>query len=363
MPDSIDILLISPGTTAGWRDADAALAAAIERAGASVAVAKPTLRIARHARRGVLATDLAESLASRRATDRALTHWRPRAFVFSTVQAAMLQPRGRIARAAIRFDAPPSLNRHGVGAGLLHRLGKRALRHARVLLPYGLEPSPLLDLPRGATTVALPFPLDVPPGLPIAQAAEGGVARPAYVLSYAGNPAKKGLDVIVRAWGAADRDNLRLIVTGIEPRQARDFLRKRGVPEPGQIEWVGLVSSERYRKLLAGAAAFVSASRYEDYGQAQLEALAAGTLLVSSPSDGPYEALQLAHELAGGLLANEPGPAALAGALEAALAMPEDRRAKYRAQAAELVAPYSAQELEGRIREQVLPLLLANEVD
>jgi glycosyltransferase involved in cell wall biosynthesis len=102
----------------------------------------------------------------------------------------------------------------------------------------------------------------------------------------------------------------------------------------------------------------MSASRYEDYGQAQLEALAAGALLVTAPSEGPYEALRLARRLDGRLVASQSDPSAMAAALEAALALPPEQRASYRARAAELVAPHSTQELEKRLREQVLPALM-----
>ena len=52
-----------------------------------------------------------------------------------------------------------------------------------------------------------------------------------------------------------------------------------------------------YRALLRRARVFVTAPRREDYGIAQLEALADGCMLVTTPSPGPYAALPLAREL------------------------------------------------------------------
>ena len=58
----------------------------------------------------------------------------------------------------------------------------------------------------------------------------------------------------------------------------------------------------------------MSASRYEDYGLAQLEALAAGLVLVTVPASGPYQALGLARELEPRLVARDDSPQALADA-------------------------------------------------
>ena len=52
-----------------------------------------------------------------------------------------------------------------------------------------------------------------------------------------------------------------------------------------------------YRALLRRARVFVAAPRREDYGIAQLEALADGCVLVTTAAPGPYAALPLAREL------------------------------------------------------------------
>ena len=59
-----------------------------------------------------------------------------------------------------------------------------------------------------------------------------------------------------------------------------------------------MVPREEWLATVARSRAFVNASRWEDYGIAQFEALAAGTPVVSVPSPGQFEALPLLRELA-----------------------------------------------------------------
>ena len=168
---------------------------------------------------------------------------------------------------------------------------------------------------------------------------------------YAGNPQKKGLDTIAAAWNRLSPSPA-LVVTGIDGAAGRRFLAERRVSEPEDVEWAGIVSPERFRELTASAELFVSASRFEDYGLAQLEALADGALLVTTQSEGPYEALPIARQLDGRLVSND-----LAAAIRAAQATTEAERESYRARAAELLKPHSRQELRRRVEEQLLPLL------
>jgi glycosyltransferase involved in cell wall biosynthesis len=349
---AIDVLLVSPGTTAGWRRADDELARAIEELGPSVAVCSSDYRVARHLRRTMLLTDLAEATAMRRATTSALRRWRPRAIVYSSSQATMLQPTGRLRQpTAVRFDAPAALNRRGVGSELLRRLERRALGAARLLLPIGVTPHEQVRTALDIDTpmVALPIPIDAP---------NGGADRERIVLAYAGNPEKKGLDLMVRAWAGAAPGGRRLVITGISAQAGRRFLRGLGVEEPSGIEWAGFVEPERYRALGERAELFLAASRYEDYGLAQLEALARGALLVTVPSEGPYEALGHARELDRRLVAEELSATALARALEAGFGLSAEERSAYRERARALLRPYSRETLKQRLADQVLPLLL-----
>jgi glycosyltransferase involved in cell wall biosynthesis len=351
MKAAVDILLVSPGTTAGWRKADAQLVDLLESENLTVAVATSEFKIARHLRRTVPMTDLAEAAAMRRATTQALRAYEPRAILFSGSQTAMLQPRSRVARAGIRFDALAADNRPGRANTIQHLLERRALRRARALLPWGLDPARRMPerLLRTNGVVALPVPV----------VARGDVPDPKdpIVVCYAGNPHKKGLDLIAAAWPDIDVEDRRLMVTGIDADRGRAFLRSRDITEPPGLEWTGHLSEDAHRELQSRAEIFLSASRFEDYGIAQLEAPGMGALLVTTPSAGPYEVLPLARRLEPALVARDSSPDALSLALRAALEMPEPARRDYRARAAELLAPYSVEELRRRVREQVLPLL------
>jgi glycosyltransferase involved in cell wall biosynthesis len=345
---TVDVLLVSPGTTTGWRRIDAHAAQTLRAAGLSVAVASTDFRLARHLRRTVPLTDLAEAAAMRRATTQALREYEPRAILFSGVQSVLLQPRARLRIGAVRFDSLTTENRPGRANCAQHLLERRALRRMAALLPAGLgRPAPGPGLP---PMVALPFPVTVPGAV--------SAERDALVVAYAGNPDKKGLDVIVQAWAAAAPGAHRLVITGIEAHEGREFLQERSVAEPPGIEWAGRLDPAEHLALVARAQAYLSASRFEDYGIAQLEALAHGTPLVTTPSAGGYEALPLARQLEPALVARDASPQSLATALRAALEMPAAARAAYAARAGELAAPYSEAEVRRRLEQDVIPLLL-----
>jgi hypothetical protein len=264
----------------------------------------------------------------------------------------MLQPRRRLAGAtAVRFDEPAATNRTGFGAGLLHALERRSLGRVRLLLPHGVEPSAEAQVLRlDPPMVALPIGVDV--------SERPWTARERTAVLYAGNPRKKGLDLAAAAWAKAAPPGWRLLVTGIDPEAGRRYLARSGVAEPDTVEWPGVVTPLRFRELVESASVFVSASRHEDYGLAPLEALGAGTTLVTLPAGGPYPALALARAIDPRLAAMEVSAAALAGALEVALALSDDERGRNAARARELLRPHSRDELRRRLEEQVLPMLL-----
>jgi glycosyltransferase involved in cell wall biosynthesis len=354
LSEAIDVLQVSPGTTPGWRRADAELRRAFEELGLRVESCTSDYRVARHLRRTVLLTDLVEAVAMRRATTSALRRFSPRAIVYSSPQAVMLQPAERLRGAtAVRFDVPAAFNRRGAGSSVLHALERRALRRVRLLLPIALELGDL-QRPPGVTTPAVALPI------PIARSQEPRDERERAVLFYAGNPEKKGLDVAVRAWSLVTDEGWRLRVTGLDPNAGRRFLARRGVPEPAGMDWAGVLEPNRYRQLLGRAALFLSASRYEDYGLAQLESLAAGTVLVTTASDGPYEALRLQRELDPRLVAPEPTPEALAGTLRLAMSLSDEEHVSYRRRAREHLIPYSDEAVKERLQEEVVPALLGS---
>jgi glycosyltransferase involved in cell wall biosynthesis len=353
VPDrnAIDVLLVSPGTTAGWRRADRELVSVLAELGVKAATCTSDYGIARHFRRSVLTTDLAEAAAIRHATTRALERHQPRAIIYSSPQAAMLQPRSRLENAAIRFDLPAAVNRRGFGSGLLHALERHAARQVRVLLPWGLEAGrEALDLAGTRPVVPLPISIDAP--------ARNRPDRDPIALTYAGNPEKKGLDIAVEAWSRGAPEGWRLVVTGIDAGEARSFLKKRGVEIRGDVEYAGALEPEDYLELLGRASLYLSASRYEDYGLAQLEALAQGALLVTGPSGGRFEALGIQRELDPRLVAPDCSPDALARALSVALSLSTEERLSLQKRARMHLQPHARDEVKRRLQEQVLPLLL-----
>jgi len=86
--------------------------------------------------------------------------------------------------------------------------------------------------------------------------------------------------------------------------------------------------------LVRRARVFVCAPRREDYGIAQLEALADGCRLVTSPAPGPYAALPIARALDPRLVSDD-----LAQALRVALEAQTD---DYAARAQRALAPFRA---------------------
>ena len=318
-----EILIVSLGSTWGLRAADAELAGALERAGASVAVvaARPGREV-----RTLALTDLVWARAARAAAQRGIAEHRPRAVLYATVTAALLWPRP----GAIRYDAPAAANRPG-RHGLWQRpLERRRLRAAPLLVPKApgtLAESPTPHAP--AVVVAIP----VEPSGPAA-------LRDIAAITYAANPEKKGLDRVLAAWAAARREGEELVVTGTER-----------VPRAPGVRAAGPLEPAAYRALLRRARVFVTAPRREDYGVAQLEALADGCLLVTTASPGPYAALPLARDLDARLVTDD-----LAPALRAAL---DDPAPDYAERALQAIAPYRRDAVDTVVREALLPRLLS----
>ena len=157
--------------------------------------------------------------------------------------------------------------------------------------------------------------------MPVPVVASGPpAARALAAVTYGANPEKKGLDRVLAAWRAARREDEELVVAGLAGRD-----------EPG-VRYAGMLAAPAYRALLRRARTFVTAPRREDYGIAQLEALADGCALVTTPAPGPYAALPLARALDARLVTADLGLA-----LRAAL---DEPLPGYAAQAAELLAPW-----------------------
>ena len=192
--------------------------------------------------------------------------------------------------------------------------------------------------------------------IPIEELA-GASDRDVDAVAYGGYPEKRGLDLLCAAWAEAAPPGARLVVGGIERELALWWLRRCGVPEPPGVEWAGELERPRWLELVGRARVLVNASRWEEFGLTALEAMSAGTPLVTVPTGGAYEALPLAHELAPELVAPELSAPALATALGAGLALAPDALADYGRRARELLAPYREQAVVRTIASEVLPAL------
>jgi glycosyltransferase involved in cell wall biosynthesis len=351
-----DIALVSLGTTIGLRRADAALAEQIEAAGAACEVVPVALGAVGWLRRAMAVTDLVEAFAARRAMSAAA---RPRAFVVSTVTAALLVP-AVPEPVAVRFDGIAALNRPGAGGAWQRRRERSVLGRAALLLPWSEAAADVAAEvvgPRGPPAVVLP-----PPVAGVGESAPCGRARDGapHAVSYAANPDKRGLELLCEAWSAAALEGGRLTIGGLDRAAGLRWLERRGVAEPAGVEWAGTLAPADWSAIVAGADVFVSAARYEDFGIAQLEALAAGTPLVTVPTPGANAALPLARELAPQLVASARAVEPLARALRAGVAMAQGERQGYAAAARRLLEPYREEELRRRVADEVLPRLLAS---
>lgn len=336
---------MSLGTTMGWRAADSAFAEQVRAAGATCHVVTARMGRAGHLRRAMAITDVVEGLAARRAAGQDA-----RATIYSSVTAALLQPpRSPV---AIRFDCPAALNRLGPGGAWQRHRERTVLGRATLLLPWSEIAA------ASASSVARPQPppsVILPPPLPDALAP---APQSPEVVAYAGDPLKRGIALLYAAWREVRPGGVRLGIAGLDRGEALRRLRRAGVEEPPGVEWLGVMSRERWMATVAGARVFVNASRFEDWGLAQMEALAAGTPLVTVPSGGGNAALPLARALAPDLVAPERTVAALAAAIRAGLALGPSARASYAERAQRLLVPYREDALRRRVAEEVLPRLL-----
>jgi len=350
---AVDVLVVSLGSTEGLRRADDELQDSLRRAGASVAIARPfppaeipTLML----------TDLVWAHAARDAAKKILEHQRrhpARSVIYSSTTAALLWPRP----GAIRFDATSAGNRPG-RHGLWQRpLERRRLRQAPLLLPWseaGLHEAPQAAR-RGDRAVVLPVPVEASSAPDSSPPGSIEPVRDIAAITYAANPSKKGLDRVLSAWRQARADRRagapeeELLVAGASAEALERAVSVKG--DQDGVRVVGALAPQDYRGLLRRARVFVCAPRREDYGIAQLEALADGAQLVTTPAPGPYAALPIARELDPRLVGED-----LAGALRAAL---DEPRGDYASRARRALAPFSRQSADRVVSEELLPRLLA----
>ncbi len=323
-----DVLIVSLGSTAGLRAADDELAGALRRAGADVELAAAA---APRELRTFALTDLAWARAARSAAEDGIARFAPRAIVYSTTTAALLWPRP----GAIRYDAPAAGNRPGRHGIWQRPLERRRLRETPLLVPW--DRATLAETPRPhAESIVVPIAVEPSPA--------SGAPRDIAALTYAANPDKKGLDRVLAAWARARSDGEQLVVAGADLR----------LDAPG-VHVAGRLAPADYRALLRRAHVFVTAPRREDFGIAQLEALADGCLLVTTAAPGPYAALPLARRLDPRLVVEGDGHDELATALRTAL---DAGLPGYTERATAALAPFSRRAVDAVVRDELLPRLL-----
>lgn len=345
-----DIALISLGTTPGLQRADQAFVEMAREAGFSCQLINVGVGKAAGLRRQSTMTDIVEARAARNAA----AGVKARVIVYSTVTAALMQkPSGPY---AVRFDSPAAENRPGLAGSWSRRKESKILAEASLLLPWGHAALKLVP-PEASKVPAIPLHVPVEGGRSAERSASiAGVGeRDIDALAYAGYPEKRGLDVLIQAWQASGLvGKRRLRITGIERGRALDYLKKKKLEEPPGIEWSGLLEPGQFRYTLSRTRVFVNASRREDHGLSQLEALAAGAALVTVVSEGPYEALPLATKLNSRLVSPSVSPQSLAFAIREGFQVDLD---EYGANAAELLQPYRKESISQVFKEQVVPAL------
>jgi hypothetical protein len=326
---SVDVLVVVIDSTGGWVSAAEELTEGLRRAGASAELVHtgPVPRVRTYA-----LTDYTQARLARRAAAEGIATHEPRAIVYCSIVGSLLWPRP----GAIFLDSLAAENRPGRHGVWQRPVERRRLREAPLILAWSEQSLDSIgDAPRAPTTVLSP-PIGALPEL----AELDSAARDIEVVVYAGDPDKRRLDLVLAAWEGVRRPDEVLVVAGLD-----------GFTPPAGVRSTGRIDRTAFRKLLRRARVFAAAPRREDHGLAPLEALADGCLLVTTPSPGPYPALEIARALDSRLVADDLGPA-----LRAAL---DDPLAGYRARALERLAPFTTQAADRTLETAVLPRLLA----
>ncbi len=316
-----DVLVVGVDSTAGWRAATDELADSLRRAGAAVerVGAGPLRRV-----RTFALTDYVEARAARQVCQRAIAAHDPATIIYASINAALLWPRP----GAVFLDSIAAENRPGRHGFWQRPVERRRLRQTSLVLAWSERSLEALRGRHAQMVVTSP---------PVSIAPHAG--KDIDAITYAGDPVKRRLDVVLDAWRSARKDGETLLLTGTDRVEAL----------PG-VEVAGRVAPDAFRALLRRSKLFLAAPRREDYGIAALEALACGCLLVTTPSPGPYPALELARRLDPRLVAHD-----LAGPIRCAL---DDPVCGYATRAAEMLQPFTRESFDVTVANEVLPRLL-----
>lgn len=346
----VDILQVSAGSTHGWRMSDETLRVALMELGLTVervALRRPSGGLMQRMRSP--GNDLYQAACLVGAAHRGLRKVAPRAIIYSSTHAALLQPRRDVPE-AVWIDGPISLMRPGAQNAPIRAIERSRQRRLDLVLSMSLQnPVGRVEALRPRRVAALHSPID-----PFeAKAAVPDGLRCPFGVIYAGHPGK-GLDVAMEAWRQA-APGTTLVVTGVDARGAATQFRGR---VPAEAHFVGRVSGDVHRAIVKAALVYISASVTEQYGRAQLEALSDGVPLATLPSRGDSDQVALAKRLQPNLVAHEMSATALADCISAAINMRPNELSIYRARSAGLLADYSYAAFKQRLIRDVLPTLL-----
>lgn len=325
MAEPVDVLVVCVEGTGGWMVAAEELVAGIRRAGASAELVRtgPVPRV-----RTFALTDLTQAWMARRIAQAGIAQHDPRAIIYCSITAALLWPRP----GAIFLDATAAENRPGRHGVWQRSVERRRLSQAPLLLPWS-EGSLAGAPPERAPAITLSPPLELDPEpLPLGD-------RTLAAVTYAGDPDKRRLDLVLRAWEQARRADESLIVCGLE-----------GFEPPPGVRSAGRVPHDEFRALLQSARVFLAAPRREDHGIAALEALACGCQLVTAPAAGAYPALGIARE-ADPRLVTDDLPKAIRFALDEPLT-------EYASRVAHRLTSFGYEAMDRQLADVILPRLL-----
>ena len=260
---SLRVLIVSLGSTVGLRSSDAELAASLGRAGADVRVARAT---APRSVRTLALTDLVWARAARAAALEAIaSDARPRDRLLDDHRRpARARTAGRSASTRCRPTTGPG--RHGIWQRPRERT---VLARAPLLLPTseGALDRSAAAAPAGDRRA------DPRRGV---RAAAARSPRATSRRRLRRQPGQEGSRPRARGVGAVRREGEELVLTGVPDAPAIDGVRVAGTLERSD-----------YRALLRRARIYIAAPRREEYGIAQLEALADGAMLVSTEPRSP----------------------------------------------------------------------------
>ena len=170
---------------------------------------------------------------------------------------------------------------HAVGPALRTLLDRGATVH--VISDFvGAEVRDAFGLPPERVVRVYPGIADTAGGSAAAGRALAGFDR--YVLALGQLEPRKNLPTLVRAFDRMGGDpDLALIVAGPDGWARDEFFEAVGAARHrDRIRWLGYVSDEQRRDLLAGATVFAYPSLYEGFGLPPLEAMAAGVPVVAA---------------------------------------------------------------------------------